>query len=389
MARVIRRYLAVYGLAFVAFAGTLAGLNIQQDPYDVFASFKGKPAPIWGGTSTRMAKAYALRQQQPDCLILGTSRAAIGYGSAHPGFAGCTRIYNVGLQKAHIYELRRYLEHAMAEGEVKRVFLPLDFEMFRNTDVTIEGYSEDRLAVSPEGHRQAFPLNEILGLALSLDSLKLSLMTLRSPHPATPWFEPSGDWNDQTLSNVLEIPKHGAWGTSQSATRILANLLGKQGAYTTDANGRLPYMSELERIVTMCREHGIALTMVIDPVHSSYHELLFQIGLHDDFDAWKAQAGKIILANSPGQKVWDFDRRNRYSEEPIPPQGELARLMEGFWDPSHLRHSLGDHVLNVALSGRDPMTEELFTGAAATAPWSQDNAERTELIRYWLDGVKK
>lgn len=245
--RIARRYLLAYGLALLLFGGGLAALNIAQDPYDVFSSFGSQPQPIWGGSSTRMSKAYAIRQQEPDCLLLGTSRMAIGYRSTHRAFAHCRRPYNAGLQKAHIYELRRYLQHTLAQGELREVFLGLDFEMFRNVDVTLSDFSEDRLAVRADGAREAWPLNEVLGLAFSLDSAKLSLLLLHTPYQS-PWFQPNGDWDESTLMRVLEIPQYGTWNTSRSAVNILRNLLGKEGAYTGNA-GRLPYFDELDRII--------------------------------------------------------------------------------------------------------------------------------------------
>lgn len=381
--RITRSYLTVYALALALSAGSLAALNIVADPYDVFATLRSETAPIWGGSSTRMSKAYALRQQKPDCLILGTSRAAIGYNASHPAW-NCERVYNAGLQKAHLYEVRRYLEHTIAQGRLRQVFLGLDFEMFRNTDVTLEDFGEQRLAVNSEGKQQAWPLDEVLGLAFSLDTAKLSVPTLRTP-PETPWFLHNGTWDEETLVRVLEIREHGIWATSRNAANILRNLLGKTGAYTTPTEIPLPAFRELERVIKLCKENDIRLTLVVNPVHASYHELLFQIGLHDEYEIWKAAAGRVIQAHSPEQKVWDFDRPNRYSVERIPAAHDRIARMGGFWDPSHFSRVLGDHVLNQALTGADPATEELFTGAAASATWAQQDEQLTMLVKTWLE----
>ena len=381
--RIVRRYLALYGLALLVLAGGLATLNIRVDPYDVFSSFGAAEAPIWGGSSTRMAKAYALRQRQPDCLLLGTSRTAIGYRSNHPVWRDCRHTYNAGLQKAHLYELRRYLQHSIAQGELRQVFLGLDFEMFRNTDVTLEDFSEDRLAVRADGTHQAWPLNEALGLAFSLDSTKLSLQILQSP-PDLPWFLSSGDWDEESLIRVLEIRKYGVWETSRNAVYILRNLMGKDGAYRYPGSDPLEAFGELQRIIELCRDNGVDLRLAVNPVHASYHEMLFQLGLHDEYDAWKAEAGRVILAHAPQQRHWDFDRRNHYSEGAIPLAGDLKTLMPGFWDPSHFRRSLGDHVLATVMTGSDPALEELFTGSAASQPWQPASGPMQALLHDWL-----
>ena len=129
LARAGRRYVVAFLLCLSVAAGALAAFNVWVDPYDVFHLTRGKTEPIRYGNSTRMSKAYAIRARRPDCLILGTSRAAIGYRTDFPALKDCERPYNEGLQKSHLYEARRYLQHALAQnGGLHRVIVGLDFD---------------------------------------------------------------------------------------------------------------------------------------------------------------------------------------------------------------------------------------------------------------------
>lgn len=113
--------------------------------------------------------------------------------------------------------------------------------------------------------------------------------------------------------------------------------------------------------------------------------MLFQLGLHDEYETWKAEAGRVIRNHAPQQAVWDFDRPNRYSLETMPAEGDLTTLMPGFWDPSHFRRELGDRVLDLTLPDADPVAAvELFTGAQASAAWAPDQGALRDLIAKWL-----
>jgi len=393
---VAKRYVLLFLLSIAVSLSVLAGFNVAVDAYDVFATLGGEPVPI-RGAGTRMSKAYAIRARQPDCLILGTSRAAIGYRSGHPAWS-CDRPYNAGLPKAHLYEVRRYLEHGIAQGTLRQVFLALDFEMFRNHDRVLEDFSESRLAVSVAGQPQSLPVNELLGLALSLESIRKGVQVLRHPDHL-PWFDAGGDWQPESLVEIMREQGRGK-GTAEASrqlTTILVRLLTRPGAYDLDPDGRLAAFEDLDAILRLCADHDLRLTVVVNPVHAYYHELLRQLDLDLKYDQWKQEVGRRLQHHRQQQAYWNFDLANAYTLQALPVDEDRITQLDGFWDPSHFRRSLGDAVMHLALSGAtgpvpaalDMLGQPPDAYSQVGEPWKfQDPIAQTR-VRNWLVGLKE
>ncbi|MFT6368216.1 MAG: hypothetical protein ACJARI_003678, partial [Bacteroidia bacterium] len=101
-----------------------------------------------------VSKPYALREQAPEAVILGVSRAGSSLATDHPGWADTT-VYNYAMAGSTAYLLWRNYQHAQATSTPEQIVLMLDFYMFnvhmvqRPTSGHILRY-EERLAVTPD-----------------------------------------------------------------------------------------------------------------------------------------------------------------------------------------------------------------------------------------------
>ena len=127
-----KSYLALF-LALTLFGfSCAAAFNYVVDPYRFFDS-----ADRPGINEFRqrfflgqyVSKPYALKEQAPEAVILGVSRAGSSLATDHPGWSD-THVYNYAMAGSTAYLLWRNYQHAKASGAPKKVLLMLDFYMF-------------------------------------------------------------------------------------------------------------------------------------------------------------------------------------------------------------------------------------------------------------------
>jgi len=138
-----------------------AVFNYAIDPYQIHAKLKDgnyqtKPAIY---KNMRLHKAYQITKVKPDALIIGTSKAIQGYPLTHPYFKN-DRVYNAGLTLATTEDMYHYLQHARAQGDVKKLVLTLDFIAFNTLSKTkgfAAGFQIGRMHTPEEGAKIYLP----------------------------------------------------------------------------------------------------------------------------------------------------------------------------------------------------------------------------------------
>ncbi|NES72351.1 MAG: hypothetical protein F6K24_47715, partial [Okeania sp. SIO2D1] len=149
--------------------------NIIVDPYDVFntPNFLGinhsKPRK---DNSDRLFKTTDIIRIKPVTVLMGSSRTKRAIDPNHPALKH-QPAYNLALTKGNFYELRRYLEHAIAnQKELDLVVIGLDLFMFNSLMGTRESFSEQRL------EKKYIILADLLNITFSLDALFASQETV-------------------------------------------------------------------------------------------------------------------------------------------------------------------------------------------------------------------
>jgi hypothetical protein len=357
-------FLCLCGLLFAA----VASFNYVVDPYRFFNS-PDRPGineyrqRFFYGQYT--AKPYALREQSPNGVILGVSRAGSALATDHPGWQGYG-VYNYAMAGSTAYLLWRNYQHAKASGDLKRVVLMLDFYMFNvhqglgPLTAYIKGY-EERLAVTPEfTANRSYPIRKFKDTLTSLISFEMayeswntvraqSQIANRELYKAT--LTNSGFWiNDPPPKRTQRWLFHHV--ERQYMTITWFPRPDKRFALSAeDGSDKLIY---LERIITDAHREGIDLRLGSMPFHARLAESMHAVELWDDFEQWKLSVVALVeeqasMANRPPFPLWDFTGYNQVTTEAVPLNEDKTTRMRWHLDPTHVSRATGDLVQTVML----------------------------------------
>jgi hypothetical protein len=369
-----RRCLRAFLVLTVAGLATLGGLNVAVDPFGAFGA-PWLPADSRCG-ETRTARGELLRRFTGETVLLGTSRTRIGYDGrldCIPGGPAC----NLGLDGTHIQELVLVVEQVAEHPHIRRIVLSLDLHLFTGEWLPNSDFRCSRF------NRQRSEFEHWCDLLWNGRTVEAALRAVR-----------------RTLRG--DVPQHDELGFAVGAAdrfkrtaadvrcrAALTQFFGPQGLL---AEAAVPASSwaGLRRIIAVCRERGIELTLIIDPVHALMLEGLHACGDGHVYTRWKTELTRI--AEAAGVPLWDFTGYSSYTTEPLP-TAALDAPGRWFWEPSHFRKELGDLVLERLFNGprADPgfgvrlTTSNLPGRIAQTARQRQDWRPRAagELQLLW------
>jgi hypothetical protein len=305
-----------------------SGFNLLIDPYEIFQTpamvgiNKIKPEKR---KQVRLFKAIAVSRLKPQMVFLGSSRTEFGLSTSHPVLQQFQPAYNLALPSPNMYEVRRYLEHAIANNQLKQVVLGIDFFMFNVFLPNTPDFSENRL------EKTEITLQDTINSIYSIDVLLASLVTVRHNHQkpnGLDYFHFDGsrtENRDIIFGNqpMIEIMRAGLQENTFLAKQNPAR------RYQLSQN----YLTELQTIVNLCREHQINLKIFISPAHATHWESIRVGGFWPVFEQWKREIAKIY-------PIWDFSGYNSITTEPI------SDNMNNYLDSSHYRKKIGELVLN-------------------------------------------
>lgn len=372
--RECRRCVRTFLISTAVGLASLAGLNVVVDPFGAFG-FTWLPADCRNG-ETRTARGELLRRFAGETVLLGTSRTRIGYDGRRdciPGGPAC----NLGLDGTHIEELALVVEQVAEHPHVRRVVLSLDLHLFSGEWLPNSDFRCSRF------NRQRSACEHWCDLLWNGRTVEASLRAVRRA------LHGDGPTHDAFGFAVGAEKRFGRTTADVRCRAALTQFFGPQGLLSHVAVPDRSWAA-LRRIIAVCRERGIELTLVIDPVHALLLEGLHTCGDGRAYLHWKTELTRI--AEAAGVPLWDFTGYSVYTTQPLPtaasdPPGHW------FWEPSHFRKELGDLVLERLFNGPrgDPAfgvrltTSHLAGQLAQTArqrrEWRSRAAEELQLLR--------
>lgn len=247
--------------------------NYTNDPYGMWRIAPDKKLDLFW--YTRLHKPYRMREVQASRLILGSSRAgripaaklkvdAHVYNAAHPGTT--------------LYEIYRQLEHGHLIQPIDSVIVGLDYYMFRaDKEKLIFADFDYRLDRTNTGiptviahHKQKF-----------LDYWRVLVSrsaTLASYHAKT----------NRRASDRRFYPL-GSWETddARSSANQRFAMLGKQKLREfTELSSELN-THYFEKILEFCLASGIAIDVVVSPIHAYQMAIVDQAGQWHNYLAYQ------------------------------------------------------------------------------------------------------
>ncbi|WP_293076813.1 hypothetical protein [Okeania sp. SIO3B5] len=310
--------------------------NIVVDPYDVF-----KTPKFWGinhskprkDNNDRLFKATDIIRIKPVTILLGSSRTKRALDPNHPALENNQPAYNLSLDNPNVYELRRYLEHAIAnQKKLDLVIIGLDFFIFNSLIGTRQSFSEQRL------EKKYIILEDLLNITFSLDALVASQETVIDSNKNLPNNIFDGENGFIPYLNV--DPKK----TKSRFEKIMNNYY--EGYYTTyQLSNQL--LDEFKKVVDLCKKNQIKLISYISPAHATQWEIIKSSGQWSTFEEWKRKIVEI-------SDVFDFYGYNSITTEPI------HNDMENYRENSHYTPKVGNLILNRLLSYKEEEVPQDF-----------------------------
>lgn len=301
-----RRYLTWAAAATAGFIALAGAVNVLVDPYDVFRYVQihgfntDKPAIE---NQVRLAKAYQIRKLKPEIMVLGNSRVEMGLDTERRSREIGRQIFNGGLPGSTIYELHRYLQHAAAIGSLKEVLLALDIFSF-NTQLPASqnDFLESRLMMRADNKPTPLwdvdRINDLFNLVVAWPTVERSVQTVALQ--GTPGVSTRTSTGFDPLDEVSFLA--GADTYADAFRRKDKNYFrrGLKRGMSLAASAHWPNgsMIELRRILELCREKNIKLTLFIHPYHAHVLEILALAGQWETYEEWKRQVVQTVAADA-------------------------------------------------------------------------------------------
>jgi hypothetical protein len=327
-----RKYLSL--MFFILFLQSIIVIifNIKIDPYGIWNSQeiaginRIKPKQR---NQVKLLKSVQIIHEKPMIVFLGSSSVNLGLSPQHPGFHPNSQVYNLGIPGSNMYETMRFFDHAIAnQPNIQHIILGVDFFMFnKNRPVAID-FNEDQLG------KNYIILPDLIKTTYSFDTLFNSIETIFMNHtnPGLNPYQSQGLQNEKYFKTYLlnngSIPK--------TFQRELGDYLRETRFY-----GKFEFspnaLANFQRIVEICRQKNIKLTVFISPIHVTQLEAIEIAQLWDEFADWKRKLIKIT-------PIWDFSGYNIITTEPI------SNQMKNYFDHAHYRQRIGNLMLNKMLA---------------------------------------
>lgn len=380
----------------------VAGFNGIVDAYGLFRWVErtgfnaNKPLQIF---HERIVRGADIPRLEPDALILGTSRSQIGLTPSHPDFrAYAERVYNAALSDGSAYEALRYTQHAHAHNALKLIVVAPDFLSFGGPTQMAPDFTEDRLAVNPQGQRNiAYRFADLAASLLSLDALRASRRTLLDQRLPS-YFRPDGQRDEFTQLQRLAA-EGGPRPTFVWSERDDVRYYGCFEPFPPgpsgkpSSNGATPAhappgaLGDFQALLAFAKANGIEVRALTSPSHVRAQLLIEAVGLWEEYERWKREM--VEMTSAAGVEWIDFNGADpRFTAEEVPADGE-ERAMRWYWESSHYRKELGHIVLHRVLTGSDAPEAQGF-GASLTKENLEAHLERIRVeLANWKNAHPK
>lgn len=346
--------------AFFIIAAVCAA-NWFIDPFGMYWSpvvegvNRTKPS---SGDRVRVTKAYRALEVAPQVLIVGNSRAEMALLPQHPSFGGA-RVYNQAMPGAGVRLQSDYALNTLhATPGLQRVIMSVDYLDFlvsraRFSAFPIEEEAPDYLfrlpLYTPGWSGRMARLREQSALLFSLDGLLASVRTILQQGAEVNSIGPTGFNNPASYLDIL-----GHEGINALFVQKLQELDGNMRhrdlvSIEPDTGQRSPQYAILADFLVDLAEQDIQVQLFISPYHISYLHLLNDLGMTEDFVAWKNELLQVVESSGADIELWDFSGPSAFMQEPVPVGAN--RPMQWYWEPAHYRRELGDRILDTLATG--------------------------------------
>jgi hypothetical protein len=378
-----KRYLWKLAATFIGAIIATGLINLIIDPYGTFrvVDIKGvnhiKPYP---DHDIETIKSQALRHMSPDALILGNSRAEVGFDPMHDAWktAGYRSVYNAAIAGTSPSTAWNQLQKVAQRQPPKFILLGIDF-----FDFPIAPDKKPSPAKKPSDNK-IDDVRWALNATLTMQAMIDSVTTTRRQFQANPQQLTRQGFNP--LLEYKDIAKmEGYWSLFRQRLEDNARNHGRKPANIfLRGTQSSPALDDIRRIVSWSAENNTELRLVIYPYHAQLLLLIDEVGLWPTFEEWKRQILRIVTEESlksadSNIALIDLSGFSEFSEDAIPAKEDKKTATKWYWEAGHFKKELGDHILSCCIFQKPEISTRKF-GVILNA----ENIE-TELNRTRID----
>ena len=322
-------------------------LSIYSNPYNSDSLFSKRPSTDYFG-GTRTSKAIQIIEGNYDAFILGSSRSEIGINPKNKLW-GDLNTYNASLAGSNLIETYKVFQTIIETGTPKLIVLALDYSLFSPSRSTSADFNLSRFDNTNNSFTSFFKEH------LSKESIEKSIRKLKYIKLKKPPKYQQG----QKIGSLTFNKKIKTHGQNQLIFDTLTKkVIGNPEAYSS--LGFSDYrMQLLQNLIQTCSDKNIELILFISPVHALQLMTFKQMGIWENFLNWKKKLTHISR-KYPEIPLYDFTDLNLYITETLPVH-KSAIVMPSFWETSHYKETLGDHILNRVLNSSSSLNNAFGT----------------------------
>lgn len=402
------RYLVLWACLVGAGVGLAALVNLLVDPYGIYDLVVKRglnEIKPHAGANGSMAKAYQVQRVKPRTLVLGNSRAEVGFNPESRAWPQALQpVYNLALPGTGPITSLHYLEHAAAVKKPAMVVLGVDFMDFLVREdagpyrADAEGKLlpvERRLLVTRSGHPNPDHLQQRVedfsATVLSLDALIHSISTVNAQHARYPadlterGFNPMRDYED-----ISKREGYYAMFRQRDQENARAYLRRPKSIYSGGKTSS-PQLEILRRIIAVSQAQNAELRIVIYPYHAHLLEIFHEADLWPVFEEWKRALAQIAAEANHSRDVshvqlWDFSGYNAISAEPVPEPADRTTATHWYWEAGHFKQELGDVMLKHMFAEPDQPADAAI-GVKLTPENVEQEIQRIRQQRAWYQAA--
>lgn len=347
-----RRYLTWFAATMLLVVVSVLALVVAVDPYGLYrfidrGGFNSvKPRLSRYQDEIKLTRAAATR---PDVLILGNSRAEIGFDPEGPVLSRMKVLaYNLAIPGTGITTARGQLEYLQRIGhKPKLIVLGLEFlDFFDSPEVS----AIHEISMAPQSK---YPIEHQFwrfDTLFSLMSLKDALRTLTIQHDESAETTTSRGFNPFNEYRAL-ARKEGYYGLFRQRAQENTRVFLKKSKGVIGASD----FAHFKAVLQLAALSEIEVKLVIYPYHAQMQALFESAGLWPSFQDWKIHLTQEIAdlrESYPEARIelYDFSGYSSYNCEHIPDKGDRKASTHWYWEGGHFKKELGELVLNKMFS---------------------------------------
>jgi len=341
------RYLAAWLLSTAALLAAVATFNLLVDPYDLFrvVSLDGfNRIKSHAGQRTVMFKRANAERIRPRALILGNSRAEIGFDPDSTAWPPAMRpAFNLSLPGTGPLSALEEFRRVQNMSPPRLVLVGLDLLDFRVDPSAPGGAASSH----PQPDKPLKGLRDRFSSLFTIDALMDSLGTVKAQRDRYPTSLTTAGFNPmRDYVGIARSEGYYAMFRQRNQENAKNYARGWKSVYAADGRPA-PAFGAIAEILSAAKGRDTAVRLVIYPYHAHTLVLIHQTGLWPAFEAWKRELVNLVESAPAGSDVelWDFSDFLPYADEAVPARGDTASELRWYWEAGHFKSSLGDLLL--------------------------------------------